>query len=182
MRFISIVVAMAAAAAAGPVQLEDLLEKRQGTCNANNAAFRVISNLGARGSAFCNNYLGLPAATTIVEEAPEVTPVVTSIIDTVTEGVCAPSVSVPAINLPGIITRILPGFTLPTRLPGIGAREEAEALEKRQLIPALSVFAASRLSAGCSCLSLTPSTVVITSTPTAAPVVTEVIATTCSTA
>lgn len=56
MRFVSIFAWTLATVAASPVPEPNSneLEKRQGTCNANDVAFRVINNLGARGSTFCN--------------------------------------------------------------------------------------------------------------------------------
>jgi hypothetical protein len=55
-----------ATVAANPVP-EAGLEERQATCNANNIAFRVLANLGARGSSFCNDLLNLPTSTTSTE-------------------------------------------------------------------------------------------------------------------
>lgn len=61
MRFISIFAATLATVAANPLP-EAEIERRQAACNANNVAFRVISNLGPRGSIFCNDLLALPTS------------------------------------------------------------------------------------------------------------------------
>jgi len=60
MRFAPIFAWTLATVAASPVAEA---EKRQATCNANsNIAFRVLSNLGAAGSIYCNSVLALPTA------------------------------------------------------------------------------------------------------------------------
>lgn len=66
MRFVPIFAWTLATVAANPVP-EAGLEERQATCNANNIAFRVLANLGARGSSFCNDLLNLPTETTSTE-------------------------------------------------------------------------------------------------------------------
>lgn len=65
MRFISVFAWTLATVGASPV--ENGLEKRQGTCGANNIALRVLRGLGPRGSIFCNAVLSLPTITSEIE-------------------------------------------------------------------------------------------------------------------
>lgn len=66
MRFAPISAWTLATVAANPVP-EAEMEKRQTPCNANNIAFRVLANLGPRGSSFCNDLLNLPTSFTSTE-------------------------------------------------------------------------------------------------------------------
>jgi hypothetical protein len=66
MRFAPIFAWTLATVTANPVS-EAEIEKRQTPCNANNIAFRLLANLGPRGSSFCNDLLNLPTDYTSTE-------------------------------------------------------------------------------------------------------------------
>ncbi|KAF2623337.1 hypothetical protein BU25DRAFT_451331 [Macroventuria anomochaeta] len=141
---------MATAAYASPLaRPTDALKERAVNCNKVNAALGVLKILGSPATTFCSSYLHIPA--TVTQTATVAPPVATVTISTTTISTIAPA---------GCSTVVLQDSSAPA------PEGKRDVIEKRINLPALSAFAASQLSSGCSCLGLSPKT---TSTTTFTP-------------
>ncbi|RYN19251.1 hypothetical protein AA0119_g10197 [Alternaria tenuissima] len=136
-------------------------------CKAVNLALTVLKKLGPPATSFCSSYLKVPATKTvsITTTTPTITVTTSTSTVTVTSSVCeAPK-------------RRSPGQLSNDRSSDLQTKDVRAEPVKRHNIPALSVFAAAKLSSGCSCLSLMPKTSV-TATVTAPTSTVNVVATT----
>ncbi|KAF2658040.1 hypothetical protein K491DRAFT_739935 [Lophiostoma macrostomum CBS 122681] len=138
---------LATCAVAGPIaQPTDALVRRAVDCKKVNAALSVLKILGPPAKTFCSSYIHIPATATQTTTA------------------------VPSVALTQFSTVTTSTTTISTILPtcpasgssGNAPAGKREVIEKRINLPALSAFAASQLSSGCSCLGLSPKTTTTT--------------------
>ncbi|KAH7064290.1 hypothetical protein BKA63DRAFT_572206 [Paraphoma chrysanthemicola] len=132
-----------------PMPTDPAIEKRAPDCKAVNAALTILKALGPPATSFCSSYLRVPTAATTTFIAPAATVTVTTSTQTITSGLC------PQANKRD-------EFIIERTANSIYRRPANKPLQKRIDIPALSAFAASKLSSGCSCLSITPKKTVTT--------------------
>ncbi|CAI9637403.1 hypothetical protein GT037_008179 [Alternaria burnsii] len=136
-------------------------------CKAVNLALTVLKGLGPPATSFCSSYLKVPATSTV--SITTTTPITTLTTSTSTVTVTSSVCEAPKRRSPGQLSN--------DRSSDVQTEELDAEPVKRHNIPALSVFAAAKLSSGCSCLSLMPKTSV-TATVTAPASTVNVVATT----
>ncbi|KAH7074343.1 hypothetical protein BKA63DRAFT_312064 [Paraphoma chrysanthemicola] len=156
-----LLVLIAAAAHANPIAQPTSSLGKGINCNQVNVVLNVIKALGPPATSFCSSYLHIPAPTTrITTIAPAIVTVPTS---TVTVETIQPQCPALAKRYADLV-------------------EDTAAIEKRINLPALSVFAAAKLSTACGCLGLTtPAPATRTVTPPATTVNVIVTTTSCIT-
>ncbi|KAF3031584.1 hypothetical protein E8E12_001719 [Didymella heteroderae] len=142
------------------------LDKRV-DCRAVNLALTVLKKLGPPATSFCSSYLKVPATKTV--SITTITPTTTVTASTTTVTVTSAVCNAPMRRSPGQLSNDRINEPQP-----IAADAE---LVKRIDIPALSAFAAAKLSSGCGCLSLAPKTSITATVTAPTPLTVNVVAT-----
>ncbi|KAL8796816.1 MAG: hypothetical protein Q9195_000899 [Heterodermia aff. obscurata] len=128
---------------------EDLTARGLSTCQVVSDVVSVLHNpaLSASATKFCSSFISIPLKTATSASTATITPAPV----TTTTTVIVPTTTV--------VTSTL-GLPLTTAAPAIKEKRAGS------LAPYLTAFASSKISAACSCLSITPSTTTIKSTAT----------------